>query len=273
MKRFSLINIICFVLLFSALWVGFYQLSIFMHDNRLKVVASQVLGYRKAVLQFRENYGFLPGDSKRVPEWCPKYGLVCKPWPEAAGDGIIGSRQFSKTWKSPVPHKTSDPGVSAEDETVLFWFHLLHGQLIGGLSPVGLKNGTSVAWHVTHPEAYGQPDAGFIVGYWDGGPLPKELSPSSKGMKGNVLVLITGRVLRGEAEMHDSGGQPLTPLEAKFIDKKIDDGSPSTGEVQAYGTMSCFLNNAGEYAYNESTSERVCGLIFDLAGTPGSKVP
>ena len=222
---------------------------------------------RAAVTSFRDRYHALPGDmpnaAAEVPG-CKKYGTACNPWRKTAGNGIIGDPIFSKMWKSQVTSKTTVPAASAADETVLFWTHLMFANFLGCVSNDSLKNNTPVAWHVTHCAAPLFEDTGYIVGHSDGSPFPRELSPASDGLKGPVLVLITGSVLRGEAKMNEVNKQPLTPHEAMVIDKKMDDAKPSSGKVQAYGASDCFAEKDGISVYNEATSMRVCGLVFQI---------
>lgn len=261
-----------------AVVVGFLSISVarWWLINKTWVgvaVATQVVRDTfNATEQFIQKYHSLPGDMRNagsVLVGCSgKTGQDCNPFPATAGDGIIGRPDFFKTLKPQVSKTTNIPAKSAADETVLFWTHLA----LAGFNRTqkdGIINASTVSFGDIYPSSV-YPDTGFIVGYADGSSIPQELSPRSEPMTGTVLVFISGAVLRGEAEMNTKGQLPLLPAQAASMDRHIDDGKPTTGLVQAYGSPDCFTTQApywtkeAGYFYNEALKEKSCGLVFSL---------
>lgn len=204
-------------------------------------------------------YGGLPGDIANAESKLVDCGK-CNPPSASAGDGIIGDKEFGRTLKPQVIGKTHVPADTAADETILFWNHLLNTNFIGGVTNDGPKDGTEIAFGITMPEA--KTGGGFIVGHSEGGPWPKSLSPYSTGFEGTILVQISPAVLQGKAELNETNKQPLAPLRAAQIDRKMDDGRPGTGYVQAYGAPGCFAGKDEGLVYNEASPSQDCGLIY-----------
>lgn len=236
-------------------------------------IATQVVRNTfNATEQFIQRYHSLPGDMRNagsVLAGCRgKAGRDCNPFPARAGDGMIGREDFFKTLKPQVSKVTNVPAKSEADETVLFWTHLaLSG--FNRTNSDGMINGAEILFGGIYPSSV-YPDTGFIVGYANDAGIPKELSPDSQPMSGTVLVFLSGAALRGESEMNDKGQLPFLPAQAASMDRHIDDGKPTTGLVQAYGSPDCFTTEPPSWAreagylYNETLQEKSCGLVFSL---------
>lgn len=167
-----------------------------------------------------------------------------------------------------VQQKTNVPAKGAADESILFWKHL---QLAGydiDVDISALVNGRDIAAGSTHPE---MPIGGVLVaGYTDGNALDKKFAPDSTDFprKGLVVVWMSEAVLHG-ASPAARGMQALTPHEAAIIERKMDDGQPGFGYIQAYGSPDCFTEkNASKrgpgynFRYNEGNSQKSCGLVM-----------
>lgn len=84
------------------------------------------------------------------------------------------------------------------------------------------------------------------------------------GPSGMVVALLRDPLSGGTDLLGTPGLQPMTPGMAARIDRKMDDGAPATGFVQAYGVMSsCFISDT-LLQYDESIISRDCGLVFSL---------
>lgn len=227
--------------------------------------AAQVKSYSAAVTTFKDMYQAVPGDMHNAGMrllHCGDTGSACDPAPGSDGNSIIGNPDFIKTLKPQVTGKTRVPAVSAADETILFWAHLLRAQLITGVTDAGTINGSVISFGTVLPAS--KLGGGFIVGYGDGSALPSSLSPLSAGMKGTLLVLLSDAALMENAELNAPGQQPLTPALAAAIDRKMDDGRPATGYIQAYGAPGCFAKDDVAYAYAEANAGKDCGLVFRI---------
>lgn len=245
-------------------------------NARVTATANQINWYKEAVKKFYDSYHALPGDladaGNQLAVCTGTNGSDCNPSPASAGDNIIGSPDFIKTIKSLAGGRVTVPAASAADEAVLFWTHLLKAKLISDVTEDGMKNASPFAIGTTFPLA--KIGGGLIVGYSDGTPLPKSLSPANDGLSGTVLVQISDEVLQGKTEMNESDKQALLPIKAAQIDRRMDDGRPDSGEVQAYGAPECFMiAKDGRPAYNEQLTERDCGLIYKIADSPKGVIP
>ena len=104
---------------------------------------------------------------------------------------------------------------------------------------------------------------GFVVGNGDGTEAPNSPQPANTGIAGTMLVLSSYPHIRPTATA--TGSMPMTSSQAAQIDRKLDDGAPATGFVQAYGTQSsCFMPNGLGFSYNESVSSKDCGLVIRI---------
>ena len=226
--------------------------------GRVTSTIAQVKAYEAALTSLRDSYKSFPGDiadGSRVPH-C---NVNCSPLKDTAGDNIIGDRQFGSTLKS-SPTAFSAPATSVNDETALFWQHLLLSDLIREVRDSTLQKPTTLAWGETMPAAHA--GGGFVVGYADG-KFPENLSPHNEGMKGTILVLKSSP--DDSTALDAPNEQPITPSRTAQIDRKLDDGIPNKGFVQAYGAQSCFTIENGGVSYAEANIKKDCGLIFRIA--------
>jgi hypothetical protein len=210
----------------------------------------QFYDYARGVAQFKSIYNAFPGDmcvaGTIIPGCTGAEGRDCNPSPASCGNGIIGDKNFAKTWKSQITGQTTVPAATAADETVLFWSHLCLSRVIECGLMGGIRNGTPVNWGKTNPAA--KLRGGFIVGYSDGTPVPPSLAPAHSALKENVLLLVSTKALHGIVQLNEPDEQALTAREAMMMDRKADDGAANTGELQAYGAPRCFYAQARETA-------------------------
>ncbi len=236
-----------------------------LSNTAVKAVVKQVMSYEAAVTTFRDAFQSYPGDMPSAGErlvGCTGFqGKNCNPYSAEAGNNIIGNPAFGLTLEPPVIGQVRVPAKSMEDETVLFWAHLFFANLITGVDGSGINPDAPVTFGTVFPAA--ETGGGFIAGYWNGAPLSISLAPANKGMKGTVLVLISDEVLRG-SPLNKVGHQALSPQDAKAIDRRMDDGYPNSGFVQAYGSSRCFHEQ--KPVYSEIVTTKECGLIFRIQG-------
>lgn len=226
--------------------------------TRLMGTVIQAKQFEAGVVTFRDAYGAFPGDLKVAAHKLPRCQTYCNPEPVTTGDHIVGDLRFMHTLRPQVAADTPQAGDGAAAETVLFWTHLYLADLVDFLDTGALPGGVN-DWRRVYPKA---PSGGrFIVGHSPGMPLPAHLSRGEQLISGLLAVLVSDEVLEG-GEMNASGTQALSPQDAAFIDRRIDDGRPHTGHIRAYGAAACFDGN--ENAYAPETLRRDCGLVFRL---------
>lgn len=259
---FTLVELAIVMTIIGLLIGGILKGQELMNGARLSATIAQVNSYRAAAISFRDTYGALPGDVRGAENNLPGCTAACATGPQG-GNSIIGPA----TWGSgaafgPINHTPatlpSGTVTNPSRENVLFWMHLLLSGYISGVTSEGLT-ATAASWGVTHPPS--RLRGGFMIGYADGiAAFPGDPGPTR--LAGHYLVMIG-------AEARDwptpsRGYQPGSAKDAAFIDRKMDDGRPSSGQVRAYGTTVTCFTDATALAYNEGVAGNDCGLAFSL---------
>lgn len=263
-KGFTLVELAIVMTIIGLLIGGILKGQELMLNARVTATIAQVRSYEAAATTFRDSYGSLPGDMIGASNRLPGCTATCNPAAAAsvmgAGNGIVGSVTWSAGWGNQSGSFTTNPG----NETILFWVHLLQADLISGISPAAASAAPPpVQWGITHPSA--KINGGFLVGYADG------LNPAPGAAAGNtnptgmMLALVNSPV---DVLQSTTGGvQPLTPAKASQLDRKMDDGKPDSGFVQAWGkATSCFVTVAGVVSYGENINRSDCGLLLRIQG-------
>ncbi|MBL8676376.1 MAG: prepilin-type N-terminal cleavage/methylation domain-containing protein [Alphaproteobacteria bacterium] len=134
-------------------------------------------------------------------------------------------------------------GLAPGSEALAFWAHLAGAELIGN---PGLENEINIGEF-----GKGAPESSL------GGGFTVESNP--QGLSGFLFIL--GQ----KHNTHGTGGL-LTPAQALSIDKRMDNGHPTSGKVRAMdGTdkapHSCVLEGG---AYNLENHDAACVLFFQL---------
>lgn len=244
-----------------------------MENARLTATISQISHIKKSFEKFQEIYHGTPGDIAGLGDKTPacKENPLCASVSPTAGDGIVGRKDFLTDLKTPLT--TQLPAQTADDEATLFWTQLqladLHDDKFfkpDWLDLSQLKAAAPLGTELTTPKA--RIGGRFVAGYADNIALPPHLSPYAAPMKGHVILLMSEDVLQGKSTLTDEGEQALSPIRAAQMDRKMDDGKPNKGYVQAYGSSECFNvvdKSTGYVEYNEKTKSPECGLIFRIA--------
>jgi prepilin-type N-terminal cleavage/methylation domain-containing protein len=274
-KGFTLVELAIVMTIIGLLIGGILKGQELMENARVTSTVAQVKSYSAAVTSFKDMYQSYPGDMSGAGTrlvGCPgTAGAACNPLTGAgnAGNNIVGLTTWASggTWAAPGVVATSGTTAPAnvDSEKYLFWSHLLLANLIGGVTDEGLNNAIAFAFGRTHPEA--KISGGFIVGYGTGVIGPGSLQPAGTGISGTMLLQV---VAPAAAVPVTASSNPLAPLRAAQIDRKMDDGRPGTGYVQAFGLgASCFTTataGATQYTYNETIATKDCGLIYRIEG-------
>ncbi len=302
-KGFTLVELAIVLVIVGLLIGGILKGQQLMENASITATVSQVKAIEAATTSFRDSYGELPGDltdaNSKISE-C-EAGLLCIPTPGnvannarfLTGDGIVGSDDWDMISYQPGNASNGDninrqagdtyPAVEAGFETILFWHHLEKSGLITAVKDGALYN-TDLAFANSIPAA--KITGGFWAGYSDGsrGITPVGLEYT---LLGTIITLVVDPGEDIEALPNDlvppgeTDTGPLTPAVAAALDRKLDDGLPDTGSVQAYGyydqngsgtpaTMEqgCTVNNATlpaiDELYNESNEKLDCGVHITI---------
>jgi len=271
-KGFTLVELAIVMTIIGLLIGGILKGQELMENARTTATISQVKSYEAATTTFRDSFNAFPGDMPSADTRVPNCVTACNPATGAglAGNSIIGLPGWAGsgtpafaaqlTAGMPLTH------TAANDETGLFWMHLLLSDLISGVTDSALRAVTVPAWGETHPSA--RSGGGFVVGFGDG-TEGLGMPAATVGPAGTILLLTTAPTVTPSTT---AGQQPLSPARAAQIDRKMDDGKPTAGFVQAYGLVGappadvCASNATTPPDYYEANTRKSCGLIFRIQG-------
>ncbi len=221
-KGFTLVELAVVLTIVALLIGGVLKGQEMIEDARVVATVAQVHTYESAALTFKKVYGDLPGDlpnaSSRIRN-CDD----CDPADsDYAGDGWVGDPNpgFStgtmgnKSNMGTVWQGYSDSS-GVDVETRLFWAQLFATQMINDVITSDIK--ADAEFGKTMPAA--RIGGGFLVG------SVADNSGFGGGRMDGILLALVDTTLPGS-------DFPLTPLRAAQIDRKMDDGFPTSGNVQ-----------------------------------------
>lgn len=220
----------------------------------------------RAAGTFQAKYSDTPGDMPLASDRLDGCTAACNPLSSSAGNMIVGLDDWEVNSEGVLPRQTvgdSVPGVggmTAASESYLFWSHLSSAGMLKGISDAGLTAGEAYAFGKTHPES--PIGGGLVIGTLNRGPLPGNPNAAAEGIKGYAAFLVSRP--NSDISSSESAEYPLTPLQAAQIDRKVDDGLPATGLVQAYGVRSSCFGAGNNYA--EEGTLNHCGIVFAMSG-------
>lgn len=271
---FSLVELAVTLVIIGLLIGGVLKGQEIVNNSRVTMTVAKAKEIDAAMRNFRTIYGAIPGDMKGAGARIPDCNENCNPWFSAmvvsggrAGDGEIGD--YNQAYYKVAQQRLNHPPNSESQEEVLFWQHLLAANLLGGYTNRPLYEANlDPAWGVTHPAA--AVGGGFIIG--SGSRDPSGMIPDVEKMFPFELTII-----RDPKE--DLNLQPdrmaMTPLRAAWIDRKLDDGYPVSGDVKGIGVeRSCFheVTEGGGYSpvsgnfyeYDETIPTLDCGVVIRI---------
>lgn len=266
---FTLVELAISIMIIGLLIGGILQAQSMVVNSKATAVIAQIRGYQAAVSTFKDVNSAWPGDLATAAARIPGCNQNCTPFVTGRSNDIVGTGNWAETWDTQTSANPNIPAASENDETTLFWVHLLLSGLIGGVNDKMLhaEQPVPTAWGETHPAS--PIGGGYIIGYGNGTRLPGDLAPPpspgspAAGPNGMILLIVSTPRMGGDTEMVETGLQPMTASMAGRIDDKIDDGLPSSGHVMAYGNSdSCFGGDGTNPFYNGSINASDCGLSF-----------
>jgi hypothetical protein len=243
-----------------------------MENARTTATIAQVKSYEAATTTFRDSFNAFPGDMPNADTRVPNCTTACNPALATAGNSIVGAPGWAGAGTPAYTNQIATTGMplahtAVGDETGLFWMHLLLTDLISGVTDTAIRTASTVpAWAETHPAA--RSGGGFVVGYGDG-TRGLGMPTGVVGPAGTILLLTAAPAVTPTTT---AGQQPLSPARAAQIDRKMDDGKPTAGFVQAYGVNGAVTGDVCTNSaitppdYFEANSRKSCGLIFRIQG-------
>jgi prepilin-type N-terminal cleavage/methylation domain-containing protein len=244
---FTLVELAIVITIIGLLIGGILKGQQMVAQARLSATIAQVQGYTAAVHSFRDRFDNLPGDISFAQARLPGCVAASSCY-NGNGDSRVGP--LMTPWRN-------DNLAPLTTENTQFWKHLAMADLISGVSP----SATSPAWGRTHPAA--AVPGGFTIVQGNTAITSSLPFPAARWLR------IHGCVDCGHIETMDGTtalGQPLTPWEAAYLDRKMDDGIPNAGSVRATAWPEPGLgqNGCDGAVYQETITRKMCVMYFQL---------
>ncbi len=237
---FTLVELAIVMIIIGLLIGGILKGQELIANAQVTATSAQIKAIETAMTTFRDSYNAVPGDMLAPANRLPNCTGECA----NAGNG--NNRIDANGTAITVVQ------AAAANESTRFWTHLAAADMIGGVDP---SSAVINVWGGQLPEA--EIGGGFTVTY--AATTPGDVAgPLVAGHY--VTLRLTPAVISANANL------PLLPTQAARIDRKLDNGIPTTGGTVAIGTVgagTCWAAAAGTTPaiYNEGLTTPLCGLV------------
>lgn len=226
---FTLVELAIVMIIIGLLIGGILKGQELIANAQVTATIAQIKGLDGAIATFRDKYRQLPGDMRDPQNRLRDCAAV------PCNDGGNGNGRVDE------PANLGTVPTAAQEGAVAF-VHMAAADLISGV----IIDDATVAFGVMLPEA--EMGGGFWLGFTANGTA-----------QGGATGMRPGHYLVMNGVPQNAGGLNgvANPSQAAQIDRKIDDGVPDSGTIQAVGTQ-CV--QAGEY--NEDETAASCSLYI-----------
>jgi type II secretory pathway pseudopilin PulG len=227
---FTLVELAIVMIIIGLLIGGILKGQELVGNARVTATVAQVKGIDGAISTFRDKYSAMPGDMQTPATRLANCAAGTPCGRAGTGNGRIDSPAVIGN------------AFNQNQEAATSFVHMAAADLISGVQNVAVPQFGQMV-----PEA--EIGGGFRLGYTANGSA--RLVPANRMRSGHYLIL------SGVNETITSTTIGLTPIQAAQIDRKLDDGVPTTGGVQTVGT-GC----AAGAVYNEATEVSQCNMYI-----------
>ncbi len=239
-KGFTLVELAIVMIIIGLLVGGVIKGQELMNSAKITRVAKDLQAFEGAMTTFRDQYKYYPGDFPQATTrmtGCTAANY-CQ---DGDGNNIIGITS-DLTWLTPL-------NSGQYFESYNFWKHLSLGDYITG---VLLSNNPAVP--VNGETTPTSPFGGKYEAYFD--PLMMTGAGGRERSAGQIFRLSGG--LPGQTV------QPLlTPFQAASVDRKLDNGDPSSGRILAnYGPYNDRCKS--DTVYDETSTNISCVIYYRI---------
>jgi len=267
-KGFTLVELAIVLTIIGLLIGGILKGQQLMQNARVSATVAQINGYESATTAFRDAFGMLPGDLVEADKKIASCGTGCGK--VGNGDGKIGARGWNlKTYQG------DSTGGPVGAEAFIYWYELQTAGYISGVDDEFAKQVDANSGSGTTAISFGSsiPVARVGGGFWAGNSDGTQKAPGlPTAVTATTLVGSVIAMVGTPSDTLGDGTGPtdkfaLTPTIAAQIDRKVDDGIPTSGQVQAFGkTLSCFQAKPSDtsYTYQEGVTSKDCGLYIRI---------
>lgn len=232
---FTLVELAIVLMIIGLLIGGILRGQEMMVNARLQNVMKQVSSFSAAAVVFRDTYAAYPGDLATAQARIPGC-TAANSCQNGNGNGVMGN--LLEVWRQ------GDQTIQSENAQ--FWKHLALTHLISGVRP----NANASAFGTSHPTT--PLGSGWSVATSLRDPLDNTGSP----LDGAVVLRMHSDLTSAVIEIPPT----ISPKHAEYIDRKMDDGMPGTGDVQSSG----WVPTGCEVAYDPTIDEKRCTMAFLL---------
>lgn len=259
-KAFTLIELSIVLIMIALISGGVVAGRIMMDQARLRAINTEKEQYLSAILQFKDRFKGIPGDSSKARAiWgcTDSSGLGCLP---AVADGTNLADDGNLTWN---------------DECYWAWRHLSLSGLItnsaktadGHYTGAKLNGGGQVSGGVNAPLS-----KAFSSGIWvvQGAPAAWSWSigyvNTDEWQGQSQLRLAEDKLGPGGSKYPHPWNGPLTVQEIYMTDMKYDDGYPSSGKIAHHAPRYVSVTNDPIYHCSTSTDSDVAEYDLTMQG-------
>ncbi len=236
-KGFTLVELAIVMTIIGLLVGGILKGQKMVENAKLKKTISQLDGIRTATIIFLDKYNQLPGDMYSATTRLPNCTNAVSCY-SGDGDSAIMALPTSP------PHVFTGLATSFNSEDVQFWKHLSLSGLITSVN----SGATTMGGGISHPSA---PIRGYFHVY-----SPQVYAPPHP--TGNMIALRNS--IQGPYNQRNLN--PLTPYEAQYIDKKMDDGNGITGYIYSEGHGVTGVGCDDDGSYDPTYAQPNCEMYY-----------
>jgi prepilin-type N-terminal cleavage/methylation domain-containing protein len=255
---FTLVELAIVMIIIGLLIGGVLKGQELIENAKATAVISEVKGYTAALHAFRDAYGGTPGDMPNATSrlrGCGGNTVAGNYCDDGDGNSLVGTSGINTQW-------SSNQNIASNEvtrETIIFWKHLALADLITGINPAA--DPAVSAWGETHPTS--RLRGGYHAMYFNPVQCTTTSAPNINcGGAGHSIRL--QNVMNAAPSIATAGQQPISPLQAAKIDRKIDDGLPQRGSVQAEDGDGGGARGCDAAVYNEQMDQKNCFMFFNI---------